>query len=283
MNRNTRREPWIHFRRMNEEYVLYVIRGGTLYFQEDETRYTLNKGDCLLLEPGRMNTGFRAACCDYAFVHLSPDTLRACPANEAETFLAHSPRIFYESDPYSISMYGKSAVVIPKMMHLSDASAIDRIDQCMDAVVSAFRAKSFCFKPVCSANALEILAILSEQCADALLRKEGATDAVRRGDRLTRDLLEYLHAHLAESITSTQLENAFSLSFDHMNRVFRERTGTTLFRFLNRIRINRAQVLLLEGGLRIYEIAQAVGFCDEYHFSRTFKKIRGVSPKTYVT
>ena len=45
-------EPWLHFSRCINEWVLYVIRDGNLYLQEDGVRYHLAAGDFFLLEPG---------------------------------------------------------------------------------------------------------------------------------------------------------------------------------------------------------------------------------------
>ena len=42
-------EPWIHFSRCINEYILYVIREGNMYLQEDGIRYHLKAGDFFLL------------------------------------------------------------------------------------------------------------------------------------------------------------------------------------------------------------------------------------------
>lgn len=44
-------EPWIHFSRTINEYVLYVIRDGNMYLREDGALYHLKAGDFFLLEP----------------------------------------------------------------------------------------------------------------------------------------------------------------------------------------------------------------------------------------
>ena len=47
-------------------------------------------------------------------------------------------------------------------------------------------------------------------------------------------------------------------------------------------RIKRAKEMLLQGDRMICEIAMALGFFDQSHFSRTFRRITGVSPREYV-
>lgn len=72
-------EPWIHFSRCINEWVLYVIRDGNLYLQEDGIRYHLSAGDFFLLEPGLPHEGYQKAACDYYYAHFThPDMHRGC-------------------------------------------------------------------------------------------------------------------------------------------------------------------------------------------------------------
>ena len=71
-------EPWLHFSRCINEWVLYVIRDGNLYLQEDGVRYHLSAGDFFLLEPGLPHEGYQKAACDYYYAHFThPDMRRA--------------------------------------------------------------------------------------------------------------------------------------------------------------------------------------------------------------
>ena len=62
--------------------------------------------------------------------------------------------------------------------------------------------------------------------------------------------------------------------------MFKKKTGTPIFAYLNTLRINKAiELLALGQTTKIYEIARAVGYSDEYYFSTVFKKQTGMSPK----
>ena len=52
-------------------------------------------------------------------------------------------------------------------------------------------------------------------------------------------------------------------------------------RYIINTRINRACILLETTDRLISDIALSVGFCDQSHFIRTFKKIRGLTPSAY--
>lgn len=64
--------------------------------------------------------------------------------------------------------------------------------------------------------------------------------------------------------------------------MFRQKTGMTLVDYLTKIRIENAIKLIKNTNLRIYEIAEKVGYENVEHFSRVFKKRVGVSPKEYM-
>jgi transcriptional regulator GlxA family with amidase domain len=49
-----------------------------------------------------------------------------------------------------------------------------------------------------------------------------------------------------------------------------------------RLRVERAKEMLLQSDRRMSEIAVTLGFFDQSHFSRTFRRITGVSPGEYV-
>lgn len=86
-------DPWIHFSRCINEWVLYVIRDGNLYLQEDGVRYHLSAGDFFLLEPGLTHEGYQRAACDYYYAHFThPDMCRAADERQAIALLAEKER-----------------------------------------------------------------------------------------------------------------------------------------------------------------------------------------------
>lgn len=66
-----------------------------------------------------------------------------------------------------------------------------------------------------------------------------------------------------------------------MIRKFASENGLTPHKFQLQCRIRKAQELL-ENGMKLVDVATAVGFCDQSHFCRAFKKQVGISPKEYV-
>lgn len=71
------------------------------------------------------------------------------------------------------------------------------------------------------------------------------------------------------------------LSVDSFRRAFRAATGDPPARFRLRQRIAAGASLLHRRDLQIKQIAQMLNFCDEFHFSKVFKKHYGKSPQAY--
>ena len=67
----------------------------------------------------------------------------------------------------------------------------------------------------------------------------------------------------------------------HLSKLLNQYTGRGFFEILNMIRLDRARELLEDGGRKIQDISEEVGFQDVAHFSRIFKNYIGCSPKEY--
>ena len=82
MGRIRYHEPWCHFSRVIDEYILYVVRDGDLYIEENGVQMHLRAGDFLLLEPNLPHTGYKAASCDYYYAHFKQDRITRAADDE---------------------------------------------------------------------------------------------------------------------------------------------------------------------------------------------------------
>lgn len=70
-------------------------------------------------------------------------------------------------------------------------------------------------------------------------------------------------------------------SADHFSRTFKKVMGCSPQQFLMQCRINKAKELLSRSSLSIKEIADRLGYCNAYFFSRQFRAIAGVAPSKF--
>jgi len=99
--------------------------------------------------------------------------------------------------------------------------------------------------------------------------------------RLIRQAMGFMHAHYAEPLTREQIANHVHFSPDYLTDCFRQEQGVTPMVYLNRYRIYQARKLLESSDLPITRVALAVGFSEGAHFTRTFQREVGMTPRAY--
>lgn len=96
-----------------------------------------------------------------------------------------------------------------------------------------------------------------------------------------RRVLDFIHEPTATAINLAQLAEIAGVSRFHFVRMFRRSTGETPMAYLERVRLERAQKMIVAGKHRLVEIAAAVGYADQAHFTRRFRRHFGCTPAVY--
>lgn len=91
----------------------------------------------------------------------------------------------------------------------------------------------------------------------------------------------YISDHLSSPLSLEQLSKIASVSTTYLCKVFKQITGETVFSYIQDCRIRTATHYLLYSDKELTEIAEALGFYDQFHFSKTFKTYMGMSPSYY--
>ena len=91
-------------------------------------------------------------------------------------------------------------------------------------------------------------------------------------------IMDYIMDHLADDISMEELASVVRLSRSYFCRTFKSTTGVTPHQFQLTARIERAKTIILRSNLPLAQIALDVGFSDQAHFTRVFRKAEGISP-----
>ncbi len=94
----------------------------------------------------------------------------------------------------------------------------------------------------------------------------------------TLQMVEWVRVNLKSPISRRDLARKFFLTPEHINAIFKRELGVSPTQFIHRERILLANKLMETRGLNIKEVAKQVGFCDQFYFSKIFKRIMGVAP-----
>jgi AraC-like DNA-binding protein len=120
------------------------------------------------------------------------------------------------------------------------------------------------------------LAELAKRHADVRL-EEPVRGLERQAVRRVR---EYLDANTRRNVALEELSDLSGLSPYRLIRVFRQELGLSPHAYFEQVRIHRAR-RLLKDGLPIADVAADLGFTDQSHLNRHFKKLTGVTPGAY--
>ncbi len=105
--------------------------------------------------------------------------------------------------------------------------------------------------------------------------------AVKSKQHNVQEVLSYIHEHYAEDIGLSDLAAHTKLSESYISHVFKEACGYSPVAYLAMHRIAVATELLSDPNIKVYEVADAVGYKDYRYFSRIFKRYMGVPPYYY--
>ena len=113
------------------------------------------------------------------------------------------------------------------------------------------------------------------------LAQEEDQESLQRYNQTLQIIHRYIDEHLQEDISLTALAEQVYLNPVYLSRVYKQITGQNLSHYTTRRRVEKAMELLSRPELKINEIGYQVGYESPAHFSRTFKKITGLTPAEY--
>ncbi|MCQ2387730.1 MAG: AraC family transcriptional regulator [Clostridia bacterium] len=92
---------------------------------------------------------------------------------------------------------------------------------------------------------------------------------------------KYIDEHIYEKIKLSDIGNYIYLSHIYCDLLFKKETGKSIIDYAIDQKIKKAESMLLEGGAKLSDVAEKIGFIDYNYFSRVFKKRIGYTPSEY--
>lgn len=96
-----------------------------------------------------------------------------------------------------------------------------------------------------------------------------------------RKVIDYIEQNMETEINLDKISKRIGYSKFHLNRVFAERTGITIYKYLQNRRLTIAAEKLVKTDKSITQIAYETGYDTQQSFSFAFKQLYSYSPKTY--
>jgi len=235
----------------HEGYVIGVIEQGAEQFEYRRSRHIAPAGSIVFINPGEMHTGSSAAEYGWTYRTLYPSIELL---QRAATELV--------GRQHAMPFFAEPVVHDPEMM-----AEISLAHRAIEEQTSVLERES---------RLLWALARLIVRYADDHPRPQ----ALVKEHRGIQRVRSYLDENYAQNISLEQLAEIAQLSPFHLLRSFRNQVNLPPHAYQIQVRILRAKQML-RAGMPCADTAFTVGFADQSHFTKHFKRIVGVPPGLY--
>jgi len=257
---------WHYFTEM-----VYVVK-GVLYTEVENHQYTLNPGDMIIFHPKQI----------HAFLDF--------PTKNEDN--GDDELLFYgiKFDDMILSNTTPGSPKLPKL--LANINKDDTPYNLITAEELKFNpVKLFFENCIWETNHREFGYDIKVASMISLIITELMRIWLRRGMELSTQtsfdqfsskdfsVLEYIDKHSSENISIEDLANKCGMCYSNFAKQFKAQFGKTCKEYIEFVRICKADTLLLYTNKTLDYISQETGFTDASHFIRTYKKIKGTTPK----
>jgi AraC family transcriptional regulator len=103
--------------------------------------------------------------------------------------------------------------------------------------------------------------------------------APQRADQQMKLAMDFMHVYYPRNLSTEEIAHHCGFSATHFHRLFQKSNGLTPHKYLMKIRLENAHQLLKQRRHTVAEVAEMVGFYDQSHLNRQFKRKYGISPR----
>ena len=148
-------------------------------------------------------------------------------------------------------------------------------------IIDEYNSRSFAYDLFFNARLLDITVILSRNVSNMNIKNGNFLNKTYALSKLDK-AFEYIEENYTNQITLNDIASSVGFSKSHFSRAFKKATEKNFHNYLNEYRIRKVEELLFDNSVTITELAYASGFNSIVTFNRTFKHIKGCSPRSYL-
>ncbi len=238
-------------RHTHDEYVVGLIEYGVQRFDLLRARHFTPAGSLFLINPGEAHTGGAGIAGGYVYRTLYPSVGLIRPAADGLGIGGEAPPSF-----------GKAVIT----------------DRRLFALLTAFH-RSVARRAAALEQETRLHAALS-LLVSRYAEPVRVRDRRARAPAVARRAREYLNSEYMRNVSLSELASVCGLSPFYLARAFVAAFGLPPHAYLHGVRIAKAKQLIRRGE-PLSEVAGSLGFCDQSHLNRRFRRIVGVTPGQY--
>jgi len=245
---------------------IHVVTEGTANILRDGARFVLKKNH-LYLTPAYTRHGYECTGrFSLYYIHIYER-----PENKTSIFDTVQFPVEIEGDRLLLQLVGRLAEINPgRELAFYDPVSYDNTAELIKNIAR-------------QTNTPWALEVESQGIIKQILSRflAHATEKTPDVDERILKALDYIHSNIHTPISIGELANYSFLTKDHFIRLFKKQMDCTPGKYINRKKIEKAQLMMLIGDHNIQELAYHLGFENVSYFNRLFKKLTGENPSTY--
>ena len=198
-------------------------------------------------------------------IRLSPGSLIYLPLGSKHQMRVTEDSLEFTRIDFTLRDADGETIIMSRLPMLIAENVGNFCTDCIESLTKSFSETVDNFK-----NISLLCSLLSEICTELNLGHSKVSPAI-----------SYINENYLKPIDPDKLAELCTMSRSQMYRLFKDETGVTPVEYRNRLRVEKARLLLVENEYSVGEIAMDLGFESIYYFSRVFKAHTGVSPTHY--
>lgn len=236
---------------MKQHYLFHYVTSGTgrFYATAEQAEYTLSAGQGFLIPPN-MICSYEADKDDpWSYIWIEFDGLKTEHfLNQAG--LSKKQLIFSQETPALESLVYKEMTQLLSLYQERSCHIIGHLYLFVGALIN-----------------------------ESINKKESLHEDAK--ELYIREAINFIERHFHEPISIDDMAQQCNLNRSYFSRLFREHLSTTPQQFLIQYRLSQACELLKNSQLTLQEIAEKVGYSNQFNLSAAFKRQYKISPTTY--
>lgn len=261
-------------RRIYDHQIMYCVNGGAKIVIEDN-KYKLDPGSLVLIKPNKLHSFYldKGKDTDIIWVHF--DFIYREDVLGLQELLRSRGNTLFSKQLDEVDL------IRPEVI-LSDGTRFNEYTQVLDKaladdvfydILDKFSNHNQLWQLYCKTLILKILEIILDS-ADIDQRY----NTKKNSQKIVEEVKRYIDKYYFRKLSMNEIGTYFKYNPDYIAKLFKKHMGTTIVKYTNQIRIEKAKILLIKTNLSIEEISKIVGFSDMFYFSKKLKQIEGVSP-----
>jgi AraC family transcriptional regulator, L-rhamnose operon transcriptional activator RhaR len=215
---------------------------------------------------------------------ITPDDTHALTVEEATTFFQiRFTQVYIKNSVLHAESIRKLEYILQHANHQPGCILKKQTDKSLlrpviDAIIREYVNRDLYNKELIHLLVNTIIVIVARNIAEYLPEKANEQSETR-----TLDILAYIQSNIyyPAKLSTRAISDAFGISESYLGRYFKKHFNQTLQDYIVGYKLKLIVNRLLYSDLRIGEIAEELGFSDESHLNKIFKKYKGTSPTMF--